>query len=103
MAIANIDDWDPSALTSAMANYREEIARSAGRWLPVLKLHCSPANLHRAVECTNFAYTLGFAHVIIDPPWSEGLEPALDFITDTINHADIPATPAPWWQEHRPE
>jgi probable F420-dependent oxidoreductase len=97
MAIANIDDWNPAVLTSAMARYRQEVATSAGRWLPVLKLHSSPPNLGRLVECTNFAFDLGFAHVIVDPPWSDGLEPALDVITDVVEKADARTIAEPWW------
>jgi probable F420-dependent oxidoreductase len=98
MAIAFIDQWEPDALRSAMAMYRAERAAGAGRWLPVLKLHCSPSNLGRLVESTNFAYKLGFVHVIVDLPWSQGLERALAVLTEVVENADVPPPYGPWWQ-----
>jgi probable F420-dependent oxidoreductase len=98
MAIAFVDEWDPDTLRSGMSVYRAESAAGAGSWLPVLKLHCSPSNLDRLVEATNFAYELGFVHVIVDLPWSQGLEPALDVLTDVLENADVPPAVGPWWQ-----
>lgn len=91
LAIAFVGAWNPDELAAALARFRaERRGRSGDAGYALLKLHCG-ADLHeRIAGCALAALDMGFDHVVIEPPWDLGVEPARQLVKDVVSAA--PAT-----------
>jgi probable F420-dependent oxidoreductase len=76
LAIAFVDRWDPDRLAEALAGVlrRRDDEGLDGPFRTVLKFHSSPALAERSVELLGEIAELGFDEVMIEPPWSAGIE-----------------------------
>ena len=82
MAIAAVHRWDVAAMIASMKSYASDCAEVGMRARATLKLHCRPDNLNALPDILDQAFeVLSFAHVIVEPPWSQGIAAATDMIS----------------------
>jgi alkanesulfonate monooxygenase SsuD/methylene tetrahydromethanopterin reductase-like flavin-dependent oxidoreductase (luciferase family) len=77
LAIGFVDDWDPAGLAERLKEFRfrwHDLGRD-GEPRAVLKLHCA-TGFDRLRACARWALRAGFDEVMIDLPWSRGLDAA---------------------------
>ncbi len=82
LAIAFADRWDPDALRAQLEDVRSRRrdVGAEGRFEAVLKLHSGFAELDRLPELVAETRRIGFDEVIVDPPWTEGIDAAAEAI-----------------------
>lgn len=80
LAIAFTDRWDEAELADGFSRWRRQAARLDRESQPrgVLKLHCRDGAYERLDECAAQAFELGFDEVLVDLPWSLGVEAAAE-------------------------
>lgn len=103
LAIAFVQRWDPESLHVAMDLFKAETAHAHGSAFAVLKLHCSVEKMHDLAACAGEALAMGFAHVIVEVPWSEGIKPACDVLKSVISVTTQPVPEARWWTDRHQE
>jgi alkanesulfonate monooxygenase SsuD/methylene tetrahydromethanopterin reductase-like flavin-dependent oxidoreductase (luciferase family) len=73
MGISAAHAWDPSAMDESMRLYRAGCDEVGTKPRAVLKLHSSPDELDLVAPVVREAIEdLGFLHVIVEPPWTNG-------------------------------
>jgi alkanesulfonate monooxygenase SsuD/methylene tetrahydromethanopterin reductase-like flavin-dependent oxidoreductase (luciferase family) len=86
LGIAFVESWDPVRLSDALSEVRrlrdeQGIERS---FRAVLKLHSSPKLVDRSLELLDEVAELGFDEVVIEPPWSSGINQAREMIVAAV-------------------
>lgn len=79
LALGFVDHWDPAQLGGALEAFRSRWKEQGrdGEPRTVLKLHCA-ADFARLPERTRWALQAGFDEVMVDLPWSHGLQVAAE-------------------------
>lgn len=78
LAIAFADRWDPAGLRSQLDDVRSRRrdADLEGSFETVLKLHSGPTDLDRLPGLVAETRQIGFDEVIVEPPWTDGIDAA---------------------------
>lgn len=94
MAISAAHVWDSGAMAASMSSYRTWCAELGTTPRPVLKLHSDGASQNLVPGIVREALeTMGFIHVIVDPPWGVGTDAAAELIGSLSEHfSDRPLT-----------
>lgn len=87
LAIGFVDTWTTSKLAESVALFEAEAARAGrlGSGRRVLKLHCSPAAFERLPTRLAEAADLHFDEVIVDLPWSRGVDEACGLMESLVS------------------
>lgn len=83
LAIAWIADFEPDLLRERLEHLHEAWTDAGRTSRPelVLKLHARPADMKDLQATVREVGRLGFAEVIVDPPWEDGLDAGGDAVT----------------------
>jgi probable F420-dependent oxidoreductase len=85
LAIAFAHEWDAARLEATLRDVlaRRDRARPGRPFETVLKLHGRPDRAHELPGLAARAAAMGFGEVIVEPPWSEGMDRGAEVIAAT--------------------
>jgi probable F420-dependent oxidoreductase len=94
MAISAAHVWDSQSMAASLLQYREWCSTLGTVARPTLKLHSDARSQHLVRDVVREALeSLGFLHVIVDPPWATSMDAAAEMISSLSEFAsDTPLT-----------
>jgi probable F420-dependent oxidoreductase len=80
VAIAAVEDLDIDALAAAVSEVRSLRGERGGEFELVLKLHAEPEAAESVPAAVALVSELGFDEVVVDVPWTYGIDAACDIL-----------------------